>query len=194
MQLVISGNRIIAHGENFLALGGVVINTVTGKKYENATVAECDGCPSDIDSVGYEYHAGQFVPCAPFGVGKGNVAVVCGDDCKAVKDSGIPMENFAASEYTTYRIGTGDSVSLTFNISPDVVFITTYDTDANDYVGLILGDNLICIKAEGANCLGTVDRDGNTISWDFSGVAPLEDFTRAQTTYQVFAFSVKGAH
>ncbi len=67
MQLVLSKNRVIAHGENFLAMGGVVINTETGAKYENATVAECDGCPSDIGEVGYEYLAGVFVPCAPYG-------------------------------------------------------------------------------------------------------------------------------
>lgn len=90
MQLVVSGNRILAHGEGFLAMGGTVINTDTGRVYQNATVVECDGCPSDIDKVGYEYHAGQFVPCAPFGVGDGNLAVVCGEDCKSLKDSGIP--------------------------------------------------------------------------------------------------------
>lgn len=91
MQLVVSGNRILAHGEGFLAMGGTVINTNTGRAYQNATVVECDGCPSDIDKVGYEYHAGQFVPCAPFGVGDGNLAVVCGFDCKSIKDSGLPL-------------------------------------------------------------------------------------------------------
>ena len=63
MQLVLSGNRVVGHGENFLSMGGIVINTETGKRYENATVAECEGCPSDIDQRGYEYHAGTFVPC-----------------------------------------------------------------------------------------------------------------------------------
>jgi hypothetical protein len=92
MQLVLSNNRIIAHGENFLAMGGVVINAETGAKFENATVAECDGCPSDIDKVGYEYHAGVFVPCAPYGVGngKGYVMEVC-TDCATPRNSGIPM-------------------------------------------------------------------------------------------------------
>lgn len=93
MQLVLSNNRILAHGENFLAMGGVVINTETGVKYENATIAECSGCPSDIDKVGYEYHAGRFVPCAPFGVGTGNVAVYC-DDCKTPRDSGKSVDDF----------------------------------------------------------------------------------------------------
>lgn len=91
MQLVLSNNRVIAHGENFIAMGGTVINTVTGVKYENATIAECEGCPSDIDSVGYEYHAGQFKPCAPYGKGSGNIAVLCDKDCKAIKDSGISI-------------------------------------------------------------------------------------------------------
>ena len=88
MQLVLSNNRVIAHGENFLSMGGVVINTETGAKYEKATIAECSGCPSDIGVVGYEYHAGRFVPCAPFGKGSGNVAVYC-DECKAPRDSSI---------------------------------------------------------------------------------------------------------
>lgn len=92
MQLVLSNNRIIAHGENFLAMGGVVINTETGAKYENATIAECNGCPSDIDKVGYEYHAGVFVPCAPFGIGTGTVAVYCGD-CKTPRDSGLHIDD-----------------------------------------------------------------------------------------------------
>jgi hypothetical protein len=93
MQLVLSNNRIIAHGENFLSMGGVVINTETGARYENATVAECDGCPSDIDKVGYEYHAGVFVPCAPYGVGNNNgyFMEVCAD-CATPRSSGIPIK------------------------------------------------------------------------------------------------------
>lgn len=86
MQLVLSNNRVLAHGENFISMGGTVINTETNKVYQNATVAECDGCPSDIGVVGYEYHAGEFVPCAPFGKGIGNIAVYC-DDCKTPRDS-----------------------------------------------------------------------------------------------------------
>lgn len=92
MQLVLSNNRVLAHGENFISMGGTVINTETNKVYQNATVAECDGCPSDIDTVGYEYHAGEFVPCAPYGKGKGNVMVACQEDCGTPKDSGIPSE------------------------------------------------------------------------------------------------------
>lgn len=94
MQLVLSGDRIIAHGENFLAMGGTVINTKTGAKHENATIAECNGCPSDIDKVGYEYHAGEFVPCAPYGVGNNNgyFMEVCAD-CATPRNSGIPIKN-----------------------------------------------------------------------------------------------------
>lgn len=93
MQLVLSNNRVLAHGENFISMGGTVINTETNKVYQNATVAECDGCPSDINKVGYEYHAGRFVPCAPFGVGPGNVAVYC-DECKTPRDSGKSIDDF----------------------------------------------------------------------------------------------------
>lgn len=93
MQLVLSKNRVVAHGENFVAMGGVVINTETGARYENATVAECNGCPSDIDKVGYEYHGGVFVPCAPYGVGNNNgyFMEVC-ESCATPRNSGIPIK------------------------------------------------------------------------------------------------------
>lgn len=93
MQLVLSNNRVIAHGENFLPMGGVVINTETGAKYENATISECDGCPSDIDKVGYEYRNGVFVPCAPYGVGNNNgfFMEVC-ESCATPRSSGIPIK------------------------------------------------------------------------------------------------------
>lgn len=91
MQLVVSGNRILAHGEDcFLAMGGTVICTASGRVYQNATVVTCDGCPSDIGERGYEYHAGQFVPCAPYGKSEdGYLALLCGEDCRAIKDSGL---------------------------------------------------------------------------------------------------------
>lgn len=96
MQLVLSGNRVLAHGEDcFLCMGGTVVCNDTGKVYQNATIAECDSCPSDIDTVGYEYHAGVFVPCAPYGTGHGNVMVAC-EDCATPKDSGVPSNNLGA--------------------------------------------------------------------------------------------------
>lgn len=92
MQLVLINNRIVAHGENFIAMGGVVINTETGAKFDNATIAECDGCPCDIDKVGYEYHAGTFVPCAPFGkADTGEIMVAC-NDCATPRRSNISID------------------------------------------------------------------------------------------------------
>lgn len=93
MQLVLSNNRVIAHGENFIAMGSVVINTASGKKYENATVVECENCPSDINETGYEYHAGVFKPCAPYGMGNNNGCFmeVCAD-CATPRKSGIPIK------------------------------------------------------------------------------------------------------
>ena len=89
MQLVLCNNRVLAHGENFISVGGVVINTKTGAKYENATVAECNGCPSDIGQVGYEYHAGVFVPCAPYGKATdGEILIAC-DECATPRKSGV---------------------------------------------------------------------------------------------------------
>lgn len=91
-QLVVSGNRILAHGTDcFYSMGGTVICPDSERVYQNATIVNCNTIPADIDTVGYEYRSGDFVPCAPFGVGDGNVAVVCGDDCKAIKDSGLPL-------------------------------------------------------------------------------------------------------
>lgn len=103
MQLVLSGNRIIAHGENFLSMGGVVINTENGKKFDNCTIAECGNCPSDIDQVGYEYHGGIFVPCAPYGKGNnnGNFMEVC-EPCVTPRNSGLSIQDYiAATEWVT---------------------------------------------------------------------------------------------
>ena len=123
MQLVLSNNRIIAHGENFLALGGVVINTETGDKFDNATIAECECAPSDIGQVGYEYHAGDFVPCAPFGVGTGNVAVYC-DGCKTPKDSGIHIEDVARKIILLWENASPESV-----FSDQTVTLSSEDWD-----------------------------------------------------------------
>lgn len=127
MQLVLSNNRIIAHGENFLAMGGVVINTETGAKYENATVAECDGCPSDIDTVGYEYHGGVFVPCAPFGTGNNNgyFMEVC-ETCATPRNSGIKIlgglgyDNFNSN--IKNLLSTSRITKLWSNASPSSAF------------------------------------------------------------------------
>lgn len=120
MQLVLSGTRIVAHGENFLSMGGVVINTATGKKYDNCTIAECNGCPSDINDVGYEYRGGVFVPCAPFGKGdgKGTFMELC-NDCKTPRDSGIKVsslkwETIATKDVDHYVLSTLDDPETVF--------------------------------------------------------------------------------
>lgn len=92
MQLVLSNNRIIAHGGNYLAMGGVVIDKNTGAKFDNATIAECEACPSDIDKVGYEYHAGTFVPCAPYGMGNNNGYFMEVCECATPRSSGIKIK------------------------------------------------------------------------------------------------------
>lgn len=64
MQIVLKGNRVVAYGEDcFLSMGGTVVCNDTGKAYSNATIAEVDALPADIDTRGYEYLAGRFVPC-----------------------------------------------------------------------------------------------------------------------------------
>lgn len=127
IQLVVSGNRILAHGEDcFISMGGTVICPNTERVYQNATVVNCDTIPSDIGLVGYEYHAGEFVPCAPFGVGGGNVAVVCGDDCKAIKDSGKPLTDILGADL------------LWENASPNSEFAGQTITLKNDKYTLLL--------------------------------------------------------
>lgn len=94
MKLALSGKRVIGYGENLIPMGGTVIDTDTNKVYQNATIAECDGCPSDIDLVGYEYHAGNFVPCAPYGTedSGGEIMVAC-DNCATPRKSGVDIQD-----------------------------------------------------------------------------------------------------
>lgn len=127
MQLVLSKNRIIAHGENFHAMGGVVINTETGARYENATIAECEGCPSDINEVGYEYHAGVFVPCAPYGKGNNNgyFMEVC-ETCATPRNSGLLIRDIKWSKVgsvTCSASSTSSNIekSFTFPISESLL-------------------------------------------------------------------------
>lgn len=132
MQLVLSGKRVIAHGGEYLPTGGTVINLDTGVVYQNATVAECDNCPSDIGEVGYEYHAGEFIPCAPFGKGDGNIAVLCGEDCKVIKDSGLSLSDVKKIFYTTYNGAGHSSCSVTCGFKPKFIVIRGYKPEVND--------------------------------------------------------------
>lgn len=93
VQIVISGNRVIAHGTGFSVSGNTVENKSTGKVYDNATIATVESVPGDINSVGYEYHAGRFVPCAPYGKGDNNgyFMEVC-TSCATPRSSGIPIK------------------------------------------------------------------------------------------------------
>ena len=114
MQLVLSGNRVLAHGEDcFISMGGTVICNDTGKTYQNATVAQCDNCPSDIDEIGYEYHSGVFIPVAPYGKtnGTGNI-LVADEDCKAQKDSGISVDSLQPLNCELI-LDTGDKTVIT---------------------------------------------------------------------------------
>lgn len=138
MQLVLSNNRIIAHGENYIAMGGTVINTETGEKHNNATIAECDGCPSDIDKVGYEYHAGVFVPCAPYGMGNNNgyFMEVC-EGCATPRNSGIPIKGGIQAEnlhpsVTSVLLGGANFSLLWENASPRSEFSRQTITLSND--------------------------------------------------------------
>jgi hypothetical protein len=155
MQLVLSNNRVIAHGENFLSVGGVVINTETGARFENATVAECNGCPSDIDKVGYEYHAGEFVPCAPFSKGNNNgyFMEVC-ENCAVPRSSGIPIKNglklvnLDKNDVTAHALGGMSATLLWENASPT----STFEAQPIDLGGEMF-DIYICVTSHGTAVL-----------------------------------------
>lgn len=134
MQLVLSNNRVVAHGENFLPMGGVVINTVTGARYENATIAECENCPSDLGKVGYEYHGGVFKPCAPYGVGNNNgyFMEVC-SECAVPRSSGIPIkEGLGRENLSIFPL-------LWENVSPTSRFdAQTISLERTKYAGFVV--------------------------------------------------------
>lgn len=190
MQLVLCNNRVMAHGEGFLSMGGVVINPETGAKYEGATIAECDSCPSDIGKVGYEYRAGIFTPCAPYGKGDGTVPVLCDDECKAIKDSGISLSEMCIIERKPYIGVGGGSGSLTFNHSPVVVFLR--QTTASNYYGYIQG-NAGVFFANGINdkhTTVTAETNGNTLTWNCSNSGLC--CNERNTQYEAIALCIRG--
>ena len=203
MQLVLKSNRIVAHGENFLSMGDFVINIKTGIKYENATIAECNGCPSDIDSVGYEYHAGNFVSCAPYGTStSGNVAVLCSRDCKSIKDSLIPFGRMGQIEELTYNGTNTSNIRLTFNAIPKMIFLIGKNKQNNNnhniYFSIITnGVGLIYKSGELTNHITTdmqtsnpsVYVNGKTLNINAN---PYEWFNSNQFEYRVIALTKGG--
>lgn len=189
-QLVLRGNRILAYGEDcFFCMGGSVICTKTGRVFDNATVTNVTGeIPANIDSAGYEYHAGEFVPCAPYGVGDGNIAVVCNEDCKSIKDSAVSLAYMLAKPnvYTTNYNGVDvhtDSNSdalaqITLPFAPKIVFIMPqgYRGSAMQptwYMGVLLGSMGVEIPVDGYRAdekpwyssVFSCDLTSNTITW-----------------------------
>ena len=196
MQLVLSNNRVLAHGENFLSVGSVVINTDTGIKYENATIAECENCPSDIGEVGYEYHAGVFKPCAPYGVGNGNVAVVCNRDCKSLKDSGVPFGRMGQVVETSYEGIDGDTIELTFDAIPVIVFITTLidNGGSNSWKEHGFAYDGVCYRYHNGNERHIIERDDNSSAYVCVNGTTLEirdsqsvPFNRGGVKYKIIA-------
>lgn len=197
-QLVVSGNRILAHGTDcFYSMGGTVICPDTERVYQNATIVYCDAIPADIGTTGYEYHSGAFVPCAPFGKGYGNVPVVCNDDCKAIKDSGLSLSEFALLEVQTYegngQCGGSYPSQLTFkNGIPDVILIQSQNrqsqliiTKAMGVSCYSLGENVACeVYIERGFSTSSIDPSlpKNTVLW----------YTNANTLGQYRQCSVSG--
>lgn len=63
-QLVLSGNRVVARGEDcFITAGNTVFCPDTGAVYENATIATYDcECPDNVLGKDYTFERGEFVP------------------------------------------------------------------------------------------------------------------------------------
>lgn len=182
-QLVVTGNRIVAHGEDcFLAMGGTVICTATGhkftdRKFENATVINHDGAiPSDIDTVGYEYHAGEFVPCAPYGKGTGTIAVVC-DECGTIKNSGISSANLCKILTFDY-IGKGGTASLDvegiYPLFAEICQVTDTEGYGDKYSGVITRHGGYAVNSDAPTSGGNTETtivglqswvEGNALKW-----------------------------
>ena len=127
MQLVLSNNRVITYGENFLVTGDNVINTETGEKYENATVAECENCPSDIDKVGYEYHAGVFVPLNDNKFVKISSVTFCHTGVVANGTTiDIPITADELLKYSTIRFGIKKGSKINTEGKPGLLYVGGY--------------------------------------------------------------------
>lgn len=172
VQIVISGNRVIAHGTGFSVSGNTVENESTGKVYENATIATVESVPDDIDSAGYEYHAGRFVPCAPYGPGdkNGYVMEVC-PECATPRNSGIPMsvlkwETLSEVVFSEdiYSTGTSKNYTVQFPISD----ISEINKDYPDLRLLIKNGS---IKNDDATTTLQIEIE-NDPSWFSDGILP----------------------
>ena len=222
-QLVISGNRILAYGEGecFLQMGEHVICLETASLYQNATVVNYEAeLPEDIDLVGYEYHNGAFVPCAPYGTGTGNVAVFCDKDCKALKDSGIPLSRMGQVVEMEY-VGTGTSSNqnstsamlsdnnwthLTFPAEPVFLFICQKAEEITIQNGAVpmfrvSGERILIISGESGYEFVTKDsyaqiasvfvrKDGTKIS--YIGSTAAVQMNENGKTYKIIAVLRKG--
>lgn len=195
LQIVTSGNRVLAHGEDcFVPFGdGSVICLTSGTTYYNATVADVEELPADIDAAGYEYHAGKFVPCAPYGVGNGNIAVLCPDSCKALKDSGIPLDGITHHEIQTYpgssKYGSKNPTVLTFNIVPTLVFIHSDGKDVTTFgLGIISGEWGAFFPRGGSDTeVLNVQTNGKTISF-YHDSSHVSQCNSSGETYTAIAF------
>jgi hypothetical protein len=95
--------------------------------------------------VGYEYHAGVFVPCAPFGTGNNNgyFMEVC-ETCATPRSSGIPIkggircENLN-EEVTPSKIGGADITLLWSNANASADFAPqTVALASDDFTFLLI--------------------------------------------------------
>jgi hypothetical protein len=95
--------------------------------------------------VGYEYHAGVFVPCAPFGKGNNNgyFMEVC-TDCATPRNSGIPikgglkLKNLDLGDITANALGGAEITLLWENANPSTYGSGSITLASGDYDLLII--------------------------------------------------------
>ena len=183
-QLVVIGNRIVAYGEDcFDVSADGVTDIITGNTYNNATVVEHTAdLPTDIDVVGYEYCAGKFVPCAPYGTGGGTVAAF-DENCKKVVDTDFPTTQLGRVCYMTYTGSGSKSMSLTAPFQPKFAIVAPYsEAYSNASSLLIMGEaagTSIRLGPKSTNTSAydsyeqtemlSVSVSGNTITWSTTG-------------------------
>lgn len=92
-----------------------------------------DSYPADIDTVGYEYHAGQFIPCAPYGIGDGDILVACEGDCGAPKRYPLKASDIAETKKVLPR-------------TPELLY---FNNDIYPFNGLTLDIGSLNLKENG---------------------------------------------
>jgi hypothetical protein len=137
--------------------------------------------------VGYEYNAGEFVPCPPYGTGTGNIAVWC-DDCKVPLDSGMSMSDFRKIYHTTYTGAGSTSGGVTCGFRPKLAIITgKSNTGTNAHYECILdvhtGHGYTSTNGAGSGRVTCTATDTG-LSWQSGNVSPERQIAMNESGFE----------